>query len=232
MKRYEELVSLLIDGEPTEEELHELEQILATHPEFAEDLRQQLVIWERWSQEIAPERSADSFVAAFRTRLKAEEDANRFSKSAMKRLKPRKLPFTLAPVLAIAAAVVLMCVLYLLKIDEAANPNYVVLDAQAHLVSIKGECVCTSCTLNLEGGHNKAIRFADAKGDVQLIMVKRDPQLRPHTKHFCGGPTPVLVEGNVIEQEGEESSPPSGLIQSRLLAVTAIDIKADGAENL
>lgn len=221
MKRYEELVSLLMDGEPTEDELHELEQLLKQDPELADDLRQQLVIWERWSHEVAPERSVDSFVAAFHTRLKAEQDGNRFSESAIKRIKRRPFSITLAPLLAIAAAIVLMCTLYLLKIDEDESPNYVVIDELAQLVSIKGECVCTSCTLGIEGGHRKAIRFADAKGGEQLIMVQRNPELRQHTKHFCGGPTPVLVEGNLVDQEGQD-----------LLAVASIDIKADTAENM
>lgn len=232
MKRYDELVSLLMDGEPTGEELQELELILRENPDLAEDLRQQLMIWERWSQEAAPERSMDSFVAAFRTRLKAEEDANSFSKSAMRRLKPRKLPAAFAPVLALAAAIALMCMLYLLQIESEESSNYVVLDAHAHLVSIKGECVCTSCTLNMEGGHKKAIRYTDDKGGLQLIMVKRDPQLRQHTKHFCGGPTPVLVEGNLVEPAGQAPSMSEEPLGSRMLEVASIDIKTDSSENL
>ena len=204
MTRYEELVSLYMDGEPTQAELNELCGMLREDPELAKDLRDQLILWEAWSQEVAPERSVEAFMAAMQTRRKAERDAGQFSRSAIEKLKPRPRQLLFAPALAIAAAVAFMCIFYLIRPTVEENPNFTVLDARAQFVAIQGECVCTQCTLHQEGGHNKAIRYADAKGEFHLVMVQRDPKLRPHTKHFCGGPTPVLVKGNLIEEAGQD----------------------------
>ncbi len=220
MKRYEELVSLYLDGEPTQAELDELFALMQENPDLAIDMRQRLILWEALSQEIAPERSAEAFSAAFETRQKAEKDAGQFSLSAIEKLKPKRLPMVLAPLLAIAAVVALMCIFYLIR-PRVEGPNFVVLDARAHFVAIQGECVCTNCTLHQEGRHSKAIRYADAKGEFQLIMVKQDPELRSHTKHFCGGPTPVLVQGNLEEEEGQ-----------KLLAVAMLDYQTGVVEEM
>ena len=57
MSRYEELLSLYLDGEPTKADLDELAELLKADPELARKFREELVVWEHYSQSVAPERS-------------------------------------------------------------------------------------------------------------------------------------------------------------------------------
>ncbi len=208
MTRYDELVSLFFDGEPSDAELDEISAMLSDDRERAKDFQQQLLIWEAWSQETAPERSAEAFVAAFHTRLRAEEDASDFELAVTKQLKERKNPFLFQPVFAIAAVlIILLSLTVLLKPTDPESQMAEQTDgAEPHtrFVSIAGECVCTHCTLKMEGKHNKAIRYADANGTVQIMLLSRNPKLRQHSRKFCGGPTPVLVKGEIVEQDGQQ----------------------------
>lgn len=216
MSRYDELVSILMDGEPTESELTELEQMLKENPELAKELRDHLLTWESWSQSVAPERSPESFLAACHTRLKAEADSTHFRQSTMRQITPTHRPIAWASGLA-AAALITLAFLYSLKPPGPDNPGLTPsLATEPQSVSIEGESVCTQCTLNQEGGHNKGVRFTGANGAIQLLLLKRDPSLRVHTPHFCGGPTPVLVAGTLVREDGQE-----------LLATTSLEFNTN-----
>lgn len=201
MTRYDELVSLYFDGEPSEAELEELSEILKTDATKAADFQQELFIWEAWSQERAPERSADAFLAGFHTRLRAEEDAPDFELSVTKQLKEQKNPFVWQPLMAIAAVLVI-----LLSLSVFFNPADIstglVATAKANHVQIQGECVCLRCTLKTEERCKLAIRYQNEKGEVQLIRLKRNPELRKYVKCFCHGPTAASIEGEIIEENG------------------------------
>ncbi len=204
MKSYEELVSLLLDGEPTADDLAELEQILKENPERAEDLREQLIAWETWSQSVAPERSPEAFLAAFQTRLRAEADSTHFQQSAMRKLRPAWHPLQSPAFWAAAALIVILFSYFRFQPATTPIPDPNPVPAQSELFTVSGESVCTQCTLNQTSRHQKAIRYTGAAGAIQVLLLKQDPSLREHTPHFCGGPTPVQAEGNLVQHEGQE----------------------------
>lgn len=203
MERYNELLSLYLDGEPSDAELNELAELLKVDAKLAEDFRQELLIWDAWSQEHAPERSAESFIAGFHTRLRAEADATEFELSVTKQLKERKNPFAWQPLIAIAAVLVI-----LLSVSIFINPADVdtglVATAEAGIVHIEGECVCTRCTMKREGRCEKAVRYTDANGEEHVIRLRRDPALREYGKHFCRHSSHVNIEGEIVEENGEK----------------------------
>ncbi len=202
MTRYEELLSLYLDGDPSEAELDELEQILREDEKLAKTFQEELLIWEAWSQEHAPERSADSFLSGFHTRLRAEQDAPDFELAVTRQLKNRKNPLVWQPVVAIAAVLVIV-----LSLSVFFNPADIdtglVTSAEAGFVHIHGECVCMRCTLNKAERCSKAVRFTDENGVIHMIRIKRDPELKKYNKSFCRGPTAVVIEGEIIEENGQ-----------------------------
>ena len=204
MTRYEELFSLYFDGEPTDAELTELAELLKNDEKLAHDFREELVIWEAWSQEMAPERSADAFLAGFHTRLRAEEDAGTFELSVSKQLKERRKPFLWKPLIPVAAILVI-----LLSLGVFFNPADIdtglIATAEASSVHIHGECICLRCTLKSGGRCAKAIRYTDDEGNTKIIQLVNDPEHQKYNQCFCGGPTQVLVEGEFIEQNGAKA---------------------------
>ncbi|VGO17120.1 hypothetical protein PDESU_05715 [Pontiella desulfatans] len=212
MMRYDELLSLYFDGEPSEAELTELADLLRSDETLAMDFREQLLIWEVWSQENAPERSADAFLAAFHTRQRAEEDASDFELSMTKQLKERKNPFLWQPVFAIAAILVILLSLSVLM-KPSSDPQPVAMADHVHL-HVHGECVCTHCTLHQTEKHLRAIRYVDNKGRTEIVYLVDNPEMDMKMRHFCRGPTPVLVEGDLVEQDGR-----------RMLAATSFDLE-------
>ncbi|MBT8042599.1 MAG: hypothetical protein KJN67_01840 [Pontiella sp.] len=203
MTRYEELLSLYLDGDPDEAELNELAGMLRDDSELADDFRQELLIWEAWSQAHAPERSADAFMAALHTRVRAQADAPEFELSVTEKLKKQKSPFLFRPLFAIAAAVVI-----LLSLNVLFNPSGIdggiVATAEAGPVHLHGECVCMRCTLQKEKRCGKAIRYRNEHGTITIIRLARDPGLRQYNKCFCKGPTDVVVDGRIVEENGEK----------------------------
>lgn len=210
--RYEELLSLYMDGDPTENELNELTEMLKSDRELAENFRQELLIWETWSQEHAPERSSEAFLAGLHTRLRAEDDSSEFELSVTTQLKEQKALIRWPSLLAIAAAVVI-----LLSLGYFINPSDIdtglVSTAEAAHVHIQGKCVCMHCTLKCEGRCRQAVRFMDENGVEQILPLRRDPHLRKYSKHFCKLASHVDIEGDIIQENGE-----------RILVATAIRI--------
>jgi len=86
--RYDELLGRVLDDEITSAELAELGKDLRGQPDRLADLRFHLVLWEVFSQQRRPERSADAFVASWRTRLAAETQAATFVERTVERLEP------------------------------------------------------------------------------------------------------------------------------------------------
>lgn len=200
--RYDELVSLFFDGEPSDEELNELAQWLKNDESLATDFREQLLIWEAWSQETAPERSANSFFAGIQTRLRAENDAPAFELSVTKKLKQRRLPLPFHPIIAVAATAALMLI-FVQVMMQSSNENEPAVIAETNHICVHGECVCTRCTLHQTEEHLRAIRYRGHEGHTTIVMLKNNPEMKMHMHHFCKGPTPVLVEGNLTEENGE-----------------------------
>jgi len=215
MTRYQEQLSLFMYGEPTEAELNELAALLKNDEALTEHFREELLIWETWSQENAPERSADAFLAGFRTRFRAEEDAPEFELSVIKHLKERKNPFLWQPIIAIAAVLII-----LLSLGYFFNPADIntglVPSAQAGMVQIQGECVCMHCTLAMTDRCSKAVRYIGADGKTRIIRLVRNPDLRQYNACFCKGPTLVKIEGKLVEENGV-----------KLLAASSISIREE-----
>ena len=105
---------------------------------------------------------------------------------------------------AIAAVLVVALVIWFTQAGypPTVNLNQASVIPLSQSVSVRGESVCTKCTLHLEGPHNKAIRFADATGEVQVLLLRNNPDLRQHTGNFCGGPKKVHVEGETLQEGG------------------------------
>jgi ferric-dicitrate binding protein FerR (iron transport regulator) len=89
-ERYETLVGRVLDDEASSIEVAELEHGLRDQPERAEDFQSHLVLWELWSQECRPERSAEAFVEGWRTRLAAEAQADAFVERTVENLETRR----------------------------------------------------------------------------------------------------------------------------------------------
>ena len=74
-ERYEELLGRLLDGEITPAEGEALAAALRADPVRRRDCRHHLELWDLHAQQLAPERSAESFMAAWNTRCQAEREA-------------------------------------------------------------------------------------------------------------------------------------------------------------
>lgn len=203
MTRYDELVSLYLDGEPSEAELNELETLLRGDDALATDFRDQLMLWEAWSQETAPERSGDAFLSALHTHLRAEQDSSEFELSVTKQLRARKNPFLLQPIIAIAAVLVI-----LLSIGVFMNPadldTGLVSSAEASNVHLHGECLCPRCVLGTKGPCSKALRYVDEQGETQVIRLAASAELKK-CRGLCRGARPVIIEGEFVEENGEKA---------------------------
>ena len=49
----------------------------------------------------------------------------------------------------------------------------------------------------------KAIRFINSDGESKILLLKKDPDMREFTGHFCGGPTPASLNGETLEKDGQ-----------------------------
>src|SRR5688572_25411082 len=86
-QRYQELLGRLLEGELSDAEAEELAAGLKDRPEMQRDLRSHLVLWKFWSQQHTPERSSDTFLNAWKTRLRVErEDADAFAAATRSRI--------------------------------------------------------------------------------------------------------------------------------------------------
>jgi hypothetical protein len=202
MNRYEELVSLFMDGEPTPAELDELSALLSQDPDLARDFRNQLILWESFAQQVTPERSSLAFEEAMKVRLRVEQDGAAFSESTTKRILAFRRARFRGLILAAAALVVIALGLFHFSRDRTVDLNRKTGIPVPKEVVVVGEAVCTHCTLHREGRHQKAVRYADGRGETQLLFLERRPELRTHTGRFCGGPTRVEIHGETREVEG------------------------------
>jgi hypothetical protein len=86
--RYQELLSYLLDDELDDAGAGELADWLRAHPHARADVQRQLLLWELYGQQCRSERSADAFVAACQTRIKAETDGQAFLENFRAHLRP------------------------------------------------------------------------------------------------------------------------------------------------
>ncbi len=218
--RYEELLCALLDGELSTEEADELAAGLRTQPDLLRDLARHLVLWEVWSQHAAPERSAEAFVAAWRTRLRAEsEGTDAFPAGVLARVeagggedlsrgrarseRPRgrasgwlaALGAAIRRPVGIAWTAALACAGLIGLLWLAGSHQ-----ARA-MVAIQGEAVCTACTLHESHDHKPAIRVT-AGGATHIYYLDSTPAVAGMQDRFCSGPTPAAADGAVRTEAG------------------------------
>jgi hypothetical protein len=205
--RYEYLSNLALDGELTDADASELAQALAEDTGRKEDFRRLLLLWETWSQNVAPERSAEAFVAAWKTRQSAEIDPETFTAAVEDKLADKQ------PSLISQAATSLISLLAWLRrpASLACTAVFVVVLAISlwfatsqtanAKVSIEGEAVCPACVLHESHQHSAAIRLRI--GDKVLVYyLDHSPDLDKKQGSFCSGPNPIKVEGIVRKTNG------------------------------
>ncbi|HUL54719.1 MAG TPA: hypothetical protein VLT83_15045 [Opitutaceae bacterium] len=227
-ERYEELLGSLLDGVLSAEEAGELAEGLRARPELKRDLAQHLVLWEVWSQHLAPERSAEAFVAAWRTRLRAEsEGADVFGNGVLAELESRDrwVPtrFLAAPSAGFwrrICAIPGLIRSWVETLGLAARRRAGVAWAAAlicagllglfwlagprssrAMVTIHGEAVCTACVLHESHVHAPAIRVT-AGGKTQIYYLDRTPAVAGLQDRFCSGPRPAVAEGTPTTAAG------------------------------
>jgi hypothetical protein len=204
--RFEELLGQLFDGDLSAAEGDELAAMLRADPSRRRELRQHLVLWELWAQQQTPERSADSFLAACRTRLRAERQGESFLADLKKRI-PRDSDAPEATTLlggwwnvlrrparfAWAASVMLAAFAVFLWL---LTPH----DARA-TTTLHGELVCTACILHQTHEHLPAIRVHEgATTRIYYLQPIHRPIQPPGD--FCAAPIPMVATGKVGTKNG------------------------------
>ena len=211
--RYHELLSRLFDHELSGAEADELARALNESPALRRDLRQHLVIWELWSQDQAPERSAAAFIRAWKTRLRAEsEGAETFAAAVRAELETRQSSgqtrewsepaarwagaariwlggwYQAVHRRAGLAWAVSLLTIGLLGVVWFATPW----SAQA-TTTITGEAVCRACALHEGHDHSPAVRVVCGKS-TRIYYLERNPAVAGLS--VCGGPIPVIAKGH------------------------------------
>lgn len=206
--RYRELVGHLLEGELSDAATRELAAGLTEHPELRRDMRSHLVLWELWSQEHSPERSADAFLNALKTRIRVEnEGADAFADSSRNRIgapRPRTgileflTRFFAGPNrpkgIACAGLLVIGISVALWWFGGARS-------AQG-ITALAGEAVCTACVLNETQDHAPALRVLIGSA-TNIYYLDRTPAVATLQGYFCSGPTPATVEGHARTEAGK-----------------------------
>lgn len=201
--RYDLLVGSLLEDGLTSAEADELAAIVREDPGLRLDLQRQLVLWELWSQSQAPERSTDSFLAAIRTRIRAESESGRESFiAALKRRLPRAThdAHPRDPVRwsrsRRAAWLVPAVALLVMALVWVTAPR------TAEATTLHGEAVCTACILHESHDHFPALRIREGE-TTRVVHLEIDPSLVPPIGNFCAAPVPVDVSGRVHRENGQ-----------------------------
>ena len=208
--RFEDLLGKLLDGELTLGEGDELAAILRGDPDRMREVRHHLVLWELWVQQQAPERSAEAFVAACRTRVRAEGESGSFVARLGERMaraatgrgevRPRWATFvrgwrTLCrpPGLAWAAAACAVVAVF----GWFALPHTVL----ATTTTIHGDAVCTACFLHETHDHAPAIRVHEG-GTTRIYYVQSDRRAIVRLGDYCAAPVPLVATGRTEMKDG------------------------------
>ncbi len=199
--RYDELVATLHEDGLSAKAADELAALVRSQPERRLDLRYQLVLWELWSQQQTPERQADSFVAACRTRLRAETEAGQasFLSALHRRLTHAERTSSarrhwLSGPLAFAWAAPLAAALVALIV-------WIALPRTTWATTLSGEAVCTACNLHETHDHRPALRVQE--GDTtRVYYLEADETLVSALGNFCAAPVPADVTGDTRSTNG------------------------------
>lgn len=194
--RYELALSQLLDGEMSAPEAEAFAAYLRERPELVRDLRQHLGLWELWSQQQAPERSAQAFGDSWDTRLAAEGNAEAFCRAVEARVaapgRAKRSSWAgerlqdlwrllwlprhrwTALVSAAATAVLVVGFFWIGAASTAARP----------VVTIEGEAICTRCILHETHDCRPAVRVV-ADGTAQVYYLSENPAVKQCHAPFC-----------------------------------------------
>ena len=209
-ERYHELIGRLFDDDWADAEAEELARGLKEQPQRCADLRRQLALWDLWSQEVAPERSAAAFVASWKTRCAAEADAAEFQAAVQSRLAEESdLKSSLGAALGAwwkafrrplgfgwTAGAILTA---LAMVFWLAAPH-----SGSAAVTIHGDAVCTACVLHESHDHRPAIRVGVGKATT-IYYLECNQAMAGLQGYFCSGPTPAVATGRDKLKEGRHN---------------------------
>lgn len=216
-ERYQQLIGLLFDGELSDDEARELSAAIGSSPELRTDLHEHLILWELWSQQQAPERSATAFFEGWKTRFSAENGAEVFNNSVLSRLS-RHTPIDglLAKAFSWAAPLsarlretahwLISSTFRLIFASSMAAAALVCLvwfaiPRSAQAVTLTGEGVCTACILHLTHTCSPALRVTSNGSQKIYFLHATDPKKRC-PGGFCSAPVPIVVKGTLSEKSG------------------------------
>ena len=217
--RYQDLLGRLFEGDLAAEEADELARALNENPSRRQDLRQHLVLWEMWSQDQSPERSAEAFLRAWKTRLRAEDEGAEAFAAAVRaeheiryahcpaedRLESRARTFGARPAGmsalrncrravrdAIQRPVGIAWAVSLALVGLLVFLWLAVHPSAQAAITIQGDAMCIACAFHEGREHWPALRFAS--GHVTRFYYLDHNQLAAGL-FCCDGPVPVVVQG-------------------------------------
>ena len=216
-ERYQQLLEHLLDEDLSPADADELLADLRGHPELQRDLRRQLILWDVWSQRTARERSADAFVEAWKTRLRAEAGSEQFSQSVLERISAPIATFKYRvsfwkrwrPV-QIAFAVFALTFLAVAgwwaqeQISRAKisreNAGFLAQIGTNQVVTVSGEGVCIWCVLHETNHPGPAIRIKQ-DGAIRIVYLDFPGYSQALHRFFAGG-TMVKAKGILRDNQG------------------------------
>jgi hypothetical protein len=218
--RFADLLDRLLENELADAEGDELAEALRTEPGRCRELRRHLALWELWSQQQAPERSAEAFCASWRERLRAEEEPESFLAALRSRIARdaagrgshtsargwwRTLWRAPRAVWLPTAAMAALALFFGVWSTHRAEAT----------VTIRGEAVCPACVLHIGHAHVPAIRVQEA-GATRVYFLEPTPELAAMQRYFCSGPHPITVEGRLTADTDRASIAVSRIVNPPL----------------
>jgi hypothetical protein len=219
-ERYQQLVECLLDEELSPADADELLAGLRKYPEFQRDLRQQLMLWDVWSQRTDPQRSVEAFVEAWKTRVRAEAGSEQFSQSVLarvsapaaaltwrmsfwKRWRPVQIAFALFALTFLAAAGWWAQQQFWNPKTPPSETFQSSKPAAGKFVTISGEGVCACCVLHETSYPGPAIRLQKG-GKTIIVYLKFKGYSQALHQYFAGGTT-VKAKGILNKNGGQLS---------------------------
>jgi hypothetical protein len=71
------------------------------------------------------------------------------------------------------------------------------------MIVLQGEAVCPACVLHEGHVHVPAVRLRK-NGTTRIYYLDPSPALASQQGYFCGGPTPVTIEGKTHREGGRD----------------------------
>lgn len=214
-ERFEGLLQQLLDGELAPAEGEELATELRSSPARRRELRQHLVLWELWAQQQAPERSAEAFLAACGTRLRAERQEDRFVAEVEQRIRADRVQASAGAEDTQAAAARGGLFHWWRALQQPSGALWTAVSAIAIVavvwlalpgratatVTLRGEAVCTACTLHETHEHLPAVRVHHG-GRTEIYYVQSDPMDILRIGDYCVAPVPLVATGRMHTENG------------------------------